>query len=426
MVRRIWGAEYRSRRLFALAAAAIVAALGFIAIWGPGQLGEGSGGGASEGAGSTLGEPGGNQAGDSGREAQDGVPNESTQSRAGTKEPGAQQAADPIRLEISVSGDILIHSPIYRQALANGDGKYDFRPMFSKIRPVIRGADLSICHLETTLTKGAPSSYPIFATPAPLADAIAATGWDACSTASNHSLDKGLAGIRTTEKALNRAGVAHTGSASSSSRSRRAVLLRAGGAKIGLLSYTTMTNGIPLPEPWSVNLASPKRILADARRARQRGADAVIVNIHWGTEDSSTIDGQQLALAKAVTKSDVVTALVGQGPHVVQRIAGVNGSRVVFSEGNLLSNQTPSCCARGSQDGLIALLSIVIRKTGDHLRRVEYIPTWVRHPDFAVLPVGSAARDGGAPRAVLRASYQRTVSVAGRGNGVKPIPRRAP
>ena len=419
MARRVWGVEYHPRWLIVLAAS--MAAATFVAVWGPGQIGEDPGVQLGAGRGAALTEPAAPEPG-----ASPPAGNELPESQVSGNERRAQNASDPIRLEISVSGDILIHSPIYRRALANGNGSYDFRPMFRKIRPVIRSADLSVCHLETPLTKGAPSSFPIFATPAPLADAIGATGWDACTTASNHSLDQGLAGIRTTEKALRRAGVAHTGSASLARRSRRLVLLRAGGAKVGLLSYTTMTNGIPLPAPWSVNLASPKRILADARRARRRGADAVVVNIHWGTEDSSNIDAQQLALAKALTKSDAVTAVVGQGPHVVQPIRRLSGSSVVFSEGNLLSNQTPACCARGSQDGLIALLSIVIRKTGDHLRRVEYVPTWVRHPDFSVLPVGAAARDGEAGRAVLRASYRRTVSVAGRGNGVKPIPRRAP
>ena len=49
----------------------------------------------------------------------------------------------------------------------------------------------------------------------------------------------------------------------------------------------------------------------------------------------------QLALVKKITASRDVTAIVGQGPHGVQPIERVNGKYVVFSEGNLVSNQSP-------------------------------------------------------------------------------------
>ena len=110
----------------------------------------------------------------------------------------------------------------------------------------------------------------------------------------------------------------------------------------------------------------------------------------------------------------------------MQPIRRLNGSEVVFSEGNLLSNQTPACCAPGSQDGLIALLDLVIDGDGDRLADIRYVPTWVRHPDYTVLPVGPALAAGEADPASLQASYERTVSIAGRGKGVRPVPKRVP
>ena len=66
---------------------------------------------------------------------------------------------------------------------------------------------------------------------------------------------------------------------------------------VALLAYTQMTNGIPLPHPWSVNLAGAGRILRDARRARRAGARAVIVNLHWGTGYQHAPDAFQRTLA---------------------------------------------------------------------------------------------------------------------------------
>jgi hypothetical protein len=45
--------------------------------------------------------------------------------------------------------------------------------------------------------------------------------------------------------------------------------------------------------------------------------------------------------------------------------------------------------------------------------RVRYVPTWVRHPDYRVLP---------ASRGSL--SWRRTVAVAGRRPGIRPVRAR--
>ena len=46
-------------------------------------------------------------------------------------------------------------------------------------------------------------------------------------------------------------------------------------------------------------MARAGRIIRDARRARQKGANAVIVNLHWGTEYQSAPTREQKQLAVA-------------------------------------------------------------------------------------------------------------------------------
>jgi poly-gamma-glutamate capsule biosynthesis protein CapA/YwtB (metallophosphatase superfamily) len=212
--------------------------------------------------------------------------------------------------------------------------------MLRAIRPRVSGAALALCHVETPMAPGPPHGYPVFNTPRGLARSIKATGWDACDTASNHTLDRGQVGVDSTIAALDKAGVRHTGSARSAKGARRIRILRVRGVRIAYLAYTEMTNGIPKPHPWSVNLARPRLILHDARRARRRGAQAVIVNLHWGTEYQSAPDAFQLALARRLTASKAITAVLGQHVHVVQPIRWMHHKPVVFGEGNLLSNQT--------------------------------------------------------------------------------------
>ena len=68
---------------------------------------------------------------------------------------------------------------------------------------------------------GPVQGYPVFHTPPDLARSVRRVGWDACSTASNHSLDAGQYGIDSTLRALRGAGVKATGT-SRSARARAA------------------------------------------------------------------------------------------------------------------------------------------------------------------------------------------------------------
>jgi hypothetical protein len=344
-----------------------------------------------------------------------------------------QLEADPVELTISASGDLLIHSPVFARALELGGGEsYDFAPMLAELRPYVEEVDLAFCHVETPMGEGTPTGYPLFNAPAELADAIAATGWDACSTAANHSIDQGQEGVRATVKALDRAGVEHTGSYDSARAQRRPLILEAQGAKIALLAYTTDTNGLPLPEPYSVNVfEGPDQVIADAKRAREQGADAVIVNMHWSSEITPEYvtepSAAQERAARELAAAEEITAVVGQGPHIVQPVERVAGEYVVFSEGNLISNQGAAVgLAEGSQDGLIALLDLVVDGDGARVERVRYVPVYVSQPDYTVLPVGDALEAGEGDPASLEASYERTTDVVGRGGGVEPVPERLP
>ncbi len=332
-----------------------------------------------------------------------------------------------VTLTVEVNGDLLIHQPVWEKALAYGRGSYDFWPMLREIAPYIQQADLAICHVETPMSPRPPTGYPLFNTPPALAFAIRQSGWRICDTASNHSVDQGQYGIDQTGLALDRAGVFHTGSFASPSAQAQTLIVTVKGVRVAFLAYTEMTNGIPLPHPWSVNIASVSAVRSAARLARQRGAQVVIVNFHWGDQFVSQPSSFQLSLASALADDPDITAIVGQHAHVVQPIVRVDGKLVVYGEGQLLSNESAACCTIQTEDGMLVFLHIRVRGDSSRLASITYMPTWDRHPDYTVLPIGDALRRHEAPTDVLRASYDRTTSVVGRIPGVlEPIPIRLP
>ncbi|MEV6944875.1 CapA family protein [Streptomyces sp. NPDC051172] len=263
-------------------------------------------------------------------------------------DPGGPAAPAARTFTLVASGDIIPHSSIIDRARFDGGGVgYDFRPMFSGIKPVVSRADLALCHMDTVYgANGHYADRSLFTSPPEIAQGLAATGYDGCSTASGHSLDDGADGVRRTLDALDGAGVRHAGSARTEAEAHTVTILRAGPAKVAHLAYTFDTNGIPLPKgaPWAVSLLNENRIIEDARAARRAGADVVVVCVHWGTEWQDAPDRQQLALAQRLTASRTggrpdVDLVLGTRAHVPQAYEKVNGTWVVYGLGDQIAGE---------------------------------------------------------------------------------------
>nr|WP_059042845.1 CapA family protein [Streptomyces acidiscabies] len=257
-------------------------------------------------------------------------------------------AAPATGFTLVATGDVLPHTSIIERARFDAGGQgYDFRPMLDGVRTIVSRADLALCHMETVYgANGDYTGYPAFKSPPEIAEALATAGYDGCSTASNHSLDDGPAGVRRTLDALDGAGVRHAGTARTPQEATTPTLLRAGRATVAHLAYTYGTNGYPLPpeQPWAVNVIDPAKILADARAARQAGADVVVVSLHWGTEWQDAPDEQQLTLARTLTSSSNagrpdIDLILGTHAHIPQAYEKVNGTWVVYGMGDQIAGE---------------------------------------------------------------------------------------
>lgn len=323
------------------------------------------------------------------------------------------------RISLVATGDVLIHSPVASAAArnaANSGHAFDFRPMFAPVRRFIKSADLALCHLETPLTRETRdlSPYPRFNAPHELASALRWTGYDVCSTASNHAIDQGLTGVRETLDALDQARVRHAGTARDVHEARRPTIVTVEGIKVAHLSYTYGLNGLVLPteQPWAVNLIAPRHIIKAAQRARQAGADFVVVSLHWGTEYEHAPTETQRTIAKRLLAAPPIDLIVGHHAHVTQPVARLGRRYVFYGLGNFLSAQSSACCAAATQDGVIVKLTLTRSGRDVRVTEIEYVPTWVEPVTYRILPVASLLEDRGlAPdqRASLLQSWYRTV-----------------
>lgn len=276
------------------------------------------------------------------------------------------------------SGDFISQPPLSEQAIADGG----FSSILASLKPMVSQADLAICHMETPFAAPGDewTGYPIFNAPPVLADTTAELGYDSCSTASNHTVDYGWDGLVRTLDGLDRVGVKHAGSARSLQEAVTPTILSAIGVKVGHLSYTFSFNGMPLPFEWSSNLIDVQTIQAEARRAREAGAEVVVLSMHWGTEYQNEADEGQTGLASELLASPDIDLIIGTHAHVVQPLERIGTKWVAYGMGNIMV-RFPDGSPESTQDA--HLTRYTFSKTNEtwQVSKVEVLPTWMEyHP----------------------------------------------
>jgi poly-gamma-glutamate synthesis protein (capsule biosynthesis protein) len=293
----------------------------------------------------------------------------------------AAQEADTT-LTLLFAGDIMGHDMQIAAACNDSTGTYSYDSVFKYVSPLISSADIAVGNLEVTLGGEPYKGYPAFSSPDALAAACSNVGFDILSTANNHAADRGSRGIIRTLRVLDSLQIRHTGTwADSLARDTLSPLtVTEKGITLALMSYTYGTNGIVVAPPALVSYIDTIRMGNDIGSAREKGADPVVVFMHWGTEYDTLPDRQQVMTADALLRNGA-DMIIGSHPHVLQPMimkedsAGVK-KPVVWSMGNLVSNQRTQ-----RRDGGAMIIIELTRKDGrTYITDAGYILTWVYSP----------------------------------------------
>ncbi|MBP2475056.1 poly-gamma-glutamate synthesis protein (capsule biosynthesis protein) [Crossiella equi] len=307
-----------------------------------------------------------------------GEPPPAPSGAATSSQPTSAAAPAKRGFTVAASGDVLIHPALTEQATKDGNGNRDYTKLFAGVADVIGGADLAICHLEVPIAPpGGPfTGYPSFSAPPEVVTALKETGYDTCSTASNHTLDKGADGVARTLDALDKAGLKHTGSARSATEAAKPVIYEVNGVKVGHISHTFGFNGIKLPadKPWLSNQISADAVLRAARATKAAGADVVLASLHWGVEYRHEPTAEQKQLAAKFLSDPAIDLVIGHHAHVVQPLAKVEGKWVAYGLGNHIAKHEEP---RGvTEEGVIARFRFT-EDGGSWTVTADYVPTLV-------------------------------------------------
>lgn len=304
---------------------------------------------------------------------------------------------------ISCGGDVMAHSTQIEGA-KSGDS-YDFSNSFKDLKKVISESDLAMCNLETTFAGEPYQGYPLFSAPDILAKNIKDGGFDAVLSSNNHTMDKGIDGVKRTVKVVKDAGLDITGTVSDPN-DKKYLVKDVNGVKVGIVAATyetPMSNGkrtintiecsddaMALINSYSMNNFDEdmSKIGSLIDSAKSDGAQVIVCYMHWGEEYSRQADDNQKKTAKKLVNmgADVIFA---SHPHVMQEIEILESDDgreipVFFSLGNLLSNQRRDTVDnKYTEQGIIGNVDITYDLKNNKISdtKVGYTPFWVNKYD---------------------------------------------
>ena len=243
-------------------------------------------------------------------------------------------------------GDAMQHAP-QLTAAQQPDGTYDYAPCFQYLEDDVKWADRAVVNLECPLGGTPYTGYPCFSAPDSYAQQLRDVGFDLFLTANNHCLDRRDKGLVRTCQALDSLEIPHIGTYHDQHERDKRIpyIINVKGMKIAFLDYTYGTNGIPIQGDVIVDFIDQQQIAEDIALARERGAHAICVNLHWGIEYQLKPVASQRTLADWLV-SQGVDLIIGGHPHVVEpmemRYSKEYDKNVllVYSMGNFISNQS--------------------------------------------------------------------------------------
>lgn len=337
---------------------------------------------------------------------------------ASAAEPGADQAATPVRLLLT--GDVMtgrgidqaLPHPSYPQIYedyvkdarrylelaeaANGAiaTPVSFSYIWGDALGVLesRAPDVRIINLETSVTRSADYwrdkgiNYRMH--PANIG-CITSAGIDCCVLANNHVLDWGYEGLKESLKTLGQAGLKWVGAGASLAEAATPALLEvAGKGRVIVISAGLESSGIPTA--WAakgkragVNLlpdlsSETVRRIGEAVQALKGPRDIVVFSIHWGGNWGYQIPDEHTLFAHRLIDNAGVDVVHGHSSHHALAIEIYRERPIIYGCGDLINDYEGIGGYESYRGDLSLLYFLDIDPASGRLIGLELIPLQIR------------------------------------------------
>ena len=238
----------------------------------------------------------------------------------------------------------------------------DFSYFFKNVAPIFKEDDITVVNLETTFTNSTarePKQFNFKADPE-YAKSLPLGYIEGVNVSNNHIYDYKQQGFNDTLKALKDVSVNYFGEG-------HVWTTEVNGAKLGFLGYM----GYNDYKEFRAKLESDIKKLKDEGRI-------VIINFHWGVENSYHPVGSQESIAHFAIDSGA-DLIIGHHPHVIQGIEQYKGKIIAYSLGNFCfgGNFNPR-----DKDTFILQVKYKLKNGEPESYGIKVIPTSISSVDY--------------------------------------------
>lgn len=258
----------------------------------------------------------------------------------------AKEAFDENIVTITFAGDILFdpNYSVMAKLLQNGGD------IGNGIEPELIGemqsADIMMLNNEFAYSdRGAPTPEKQFtfrARPNSVSY-LTELGVDIVSLANNHAYDYGEQALLDSMQILREEGIPYVGAGVNIEEASAPVYFIINDMKIAFISATQIerldnpdTKGATETSPGVFRCFNGERLLQTVEAAKEE-SDFVIVYVHWGTENQEETDWAQNKQAPELVQAGA-DLIIGDHPHILQKIDIIDGVPVIYSLGNFWFN----------------------------------------------------------------------------------------
>ena len=300
--------------------------------------------------------------------------------------PEVNSCASDTRVSLAIVGDVLLHRALQWRGYARG-----FDTLWGAAVPLLSAADIAIANLEGPAAAGFARGGGRIADPGPVLDdrvytgyptfnynpvvlsELRAAGVDIVTTANNHALDRGAAGLDATLSAIDDAGLGTAGAVPGGASRFAALRVETAAGTLSLIACTYGTNGIADRRAQVLRCYDDRDRLLGLVATETAAGAGVLVLPHWGQEYVMEPDARQRRLARELVAAGAL-AVVGTHPHVPQPWEMLSGPRgtapVIYSTGNFVAAQPPLERATS----LMAWLELCLGAQGMRVAGAGFVP----------------------------------------------------
>lgn len=326
------------------------------------------------------------------------------------------------KIKLAFLGDITCDRPMLKAARKGS--QFDFISSLEGIKPLVSDCDVVVANLETVFggAEKGYNPYPVsYNSPDELCEGIKAAGITLLTLANNHCLDMGGQGIDRTIETLDQHGLEHTGTVRHNSNDERYVIKTINGIRIAFVSMTDVLNlradgnnhelsewqQVNSLRSWGKDAAGkpikrvikrflPMIIINCIRAQIKRMLSIPLVTMKTDNDPITDRDMEQIewaisVLKEAQSKADYVVAcihsggqfnyepgkrsiqlfdtlepycdiIIGNHPHVVQKMENHNGKLRVYSLGGVNMSSSADYICHQTDFAYSGLVKITLMK----------------------------------------------------------------